>query len=497
MKNNDKNAEKTIQNLLKNIGQDAFIYFPSKILPVLLGFISIPIYTRLFSTSEYGDYSLVMATVNLISVLGIVWLSSSTLRFYDSYKKDKNLNTFYSTLLFSLLISLILISILGLLVLFLLRNILPEQTFRLMYLGIIFFIIYNVFDVHMTILRADQKSGFYTLIQIISIGGNMILGIGLALYLELGIASILWSAIILNLIMSLSIMLKQGFTGLIGVKFISKNTLRDFSSYGFPLIFVSTFSWILNLSDRYIIGFMRDNAEVGIYSVNYQLAGYPISMFYQILMFSAFPIIINAWENHSPENTQKLITQLTRYYFIFTLPALVGLSVLSLNIITIIVNKSFVEGYVIVPWIALSTFILGLCQYINKGAELLKKTKLLIILTSLTAVSNVVLDLILVPKFGYLGAAIGSTISYLLYFVISIFVSKYHLVWIPPIKSFINCFLSSVVMGCGLLLLRNYFAISTFSLFILIIIGIFIYLIGLVLSGEIISEIKYINRRLQ
>jgi len=74
--------------MTKDFLKDTVKYLPAQIAPGIVGFISIPIITRIFLPQDYGKYSLVMATVMVLTAL-VGWLPMSIIRFYPAYERDK------------------------------------------------------------------------------------------------------------------------------------------------------------------------------------------------------------------------------------------------------------------------------------------------------------------------------------------------------------------------------------------------------------------------
>ncbi|GAG39100.1 unnamed protein product, partial [marine sediment metagenome] len=78
--------------------KDIFKYMPAQVVPGIVGFVSIPIITRLFLPQDYGNYSLVMATVMILTTL-LGWLTMSIIRFYPAYERDKKLDYFFGNII--------------------------------------------------------------------------------------------------------------------------------------------------------------------------------------------------------------------------------------------------------------------------------------------------------------------------------------------------------------------------------------------------------------
>src|SRR5690554_2891384 len=99
--NSNKNLEidkNLIDGIFKKISKDVIKYLPSKFIPAIIGLISLPIYTSIFSPTDYGLYSMIVSLVGLISSICAGWLSHSALRYYDEYKVENKEKEYFSTL---------------------------------------------------------------------------------------------------------------------------------------------------------------------------------------------------------------------------------------------------------------------------------------------------------------------------------------------------------------------------------------------------------------
>src|SRR5438045_605162 len=68
--------------------KDTFRYSPASFLPAILGLIASAIFTRIFSPSEYGEYSLVLAVVGPLTIIATEWAAQPIGRFYAEYEKQ-------------------------------------------------------------------------------------------------------------------------------------------------------------------------------------------------------------------------------------------------------------------------------------------------------------------------------------------------------------------------------------------------------------------------
>lgn len=487
--------EKMIDNKLMdkpilNIGKDTLFYIPAKLSTALFGFIGLTIYTRVFSPSEFGTYSLIMATIGIIGIFAYSWINQSNLRLFQPYKSDDRLDLFFSTSFFLILGTLIGLSI----ILFILSKfslLLPEITeYILLIIGVLSTT--SLFETLMTILMSDRKSKIYSVFRSLSVILNLTISLLFIFLFNYRVSAILLGLTITNFILSIIIILKNHVYKYISLQNISIETIKEFIDYGIPLLISLMFSWILVLSDRYIVEYFRGSYEVGLYSASYQLADYPIALISTTIIMAAFPVIIDTWEEKGDQITIDLISNILKYYMLFAIPTLIYINTLSKEFM-IILGNSYSDGYIILPWICFSSLMQGLCMYINKGFELKKKTKTLSFIVCIAAISNILLNLILIPRYGFYGAGVSTGVAYLIYFIVSIVISRKYLKCRIPIKSTINFSLGSLIMGISILAFKGYLSQSPFSLFILTILGVIIYIFFIFLSGELKNEIKFIK----
>lgn len=482
-----KNDELT-KHLILNIGKDTLLYIPAWLFPALFGFIGLSIYTRVFSPTKYGDYSLIMVTIGIFGIFAYSWITSANLRFFTLYRNKNKSEIFFSTSFFTLIGTLIGSSIL--LAILTKLSFLPHDIANHLMLAIGVLIATSFFETLMTILRADRKPKNVSLFRSLSSGLCLASSLLLIYIFNLGISAILLGYLLTNSILSLVIILKFNFQKYIRFKYFSRKASKEFADYGIPLITTGLFAWILSLSDRYIIEYFRGSGEVGIYSATYQLASYPISLISSMIVMAAFPIIINTWEKNGENITKELISTVTRYYLLLAIPLLVGSIALSDEII-LILGESFFLGHVILPWVCFGVLMSGMCIYVNKGLELKKKTRVLSFLVGIAGISNVAMNLLLVPRYGFYGAGVATGLAYLIYFISSVIVSKKYLKWTVKIYSVKNVLICSILMGIAVVMVKGYLSRSLLSLFLLISLGAVIYFAILILIGELKNEVKF------
>jgi len=222
--------------------------------------------------------------------------------------------------------------------------------------------------------------------------------------------------------------------------------------------------------------------EVGIYSASYNITDRTIGLLATLFMLAGAPIGMSIWERQGENEIKKFVCEQTRYYLIFCLPAVVGLSVLAKPIIEIFTTQKYYEGYRIIPLVALGCFFLGLQHRFQWGFSLHKKTGFISVAIVVSGLLNLFLNFLLIPQYGYMLAAITTLISYVFLLFLMIIVSRRFFIWEFPFKSLAKAMCASSVMGIVVYHIGNSLTSSTLLNLVLgICFGIVVYFVMLLL----------------
>jgi O-antigen/teichoic acid export membrane protein len=468
--------------------KDFLKYIPSIIIPGIIGFISIPVLTHFFSPQDYGNYTLILAIIGAVSML-TSWVYLSIVRYNIVYEKEGSSGYFYSNIIKLTVFSAIIIIILYLFFIYLFKNIYTYnfKTLLLVASPILFFSI--IFESFKQFFRARNKPEFYSIFESANKVAAFLAGIIFVYFLKTGVVGLLYGAIVSYiLIFPWAFIFSKRGTNLrdFNNSKISKRFFLEIAYYGIPLMFSNFATWVLSLSDRFIINYFFTTREVGIYSASYKIAEYTVSVIIMLVVFAGTPLLINTWEKEGVEKCRELNMKITRFFLITTFPLSVFLSIFAKNIVMMLTSKDYLEGYKIIPIIIAGVFLLGLQQRFYAGFFFYKKTNLITYSLVLAAVLNVVLNIFFVPRFGYLAAAVTTLIAYSASFVLVVVSSLKLFKWEFPFKTFIKAAFSSAAMGFAIYFINKYVKTTpVISLIYGVLISLVIYFVLLFLTKEL------------
>jgi len=474
-----------LRDRIIEIGRDSVWYLSASAMSNLIGFLSLPILTRVFNPSEFGIFSLVNTAITLITPIFFGWVVSSVIRFYPEYKSKGKLDVFYSTIFhyaphFMLVFLAILLPIAAFIA--------PLGQYRvLICLAIAVFAFYTLFNVATGLMRARQMALQYAVLTVFIQFMRYLVGAGIAVVLSHHVSGSFsvngpfmgWLAGLLMVTpIELAIVkFRQHFHW----KKRSKALQRKFFSFGFVLIFTTFMSEILTSADRYMLQWFKGAYQVGLYSMVYTLITNVETLMISFIMLAAAPVVFRVYELEGEEKAVDLIGRITRYMLLVLVPAMTGMYVLRYPIIKVVTTAKYLPAQsAFLPVIA-GAFLFNISWPPQLAFYLKKRTKLTLIPMSIAAVFNVVLNLYLIPRFGFRGAAWATFAAYLVFFIIVTVMAQRYIRWKFPWIATVRIVAAGAIMTATLEGMLHLPLHGWGGLIILIVTGAVVYLVALFL----------------
>lgn len=472
--------------LLKKAVRDIAIYFPGKLLPALIGLITIPIFSRLFKPAEYGILAIIGVFTTAGSIAVSNWLSSSVVRFLPHYRHKNQLGRFYSTTICSYGLSLAALIVFGVPVCLIIKPTVSANVYRLLPLAGLITAAGGLFTILQTIMRADQKAKQFVVVELSMACGSLIAGLSLVLIFRLGVDGIFWGSLLVMVIVNTG-MIYSLFKAnrMIRLDGFSGASLREFAAYGLPGGVATIGTWLLSMSDRYLIEYIRGTTEVGLYSMGYGIADKSINLVIASLALAVGPILINTWESENREATAGLLGQITRIVIILTIPMAIGLSILSDAVFRVFTTAAYMPGASVLPWVALGAILYGLGHLACVGLSIAKKTMIMARNYITAGFANVILNVLFIPDHGFIAAAINTTAAYGILLAMNIISGRKYLPWLFPWRTLRNVTVAAGIMAALLWTGTLFIAPRLVSLLLSVVIGAVIYGGSLLILGEL------------
>lgn len=426
----------------KKLAKDIGIIGLTELIIALKGLVIIPIITKLLGTENYGIWAQIIVTLSLVTPIATLGLPYTLVRFLAAEKNKKEIQDgIYSVL--AIIFAVVLIISFGI---FLFSSSISnffggEKILVKILAFVILFECLNL--VFLNVFRAFQEMNKYSFFMIFQTIGEVGL-IAVAVFLGYGLFGVILALLIIRsvnfLIMGTHIIKK------IGAKIPNFSRIKEYLHFGLPTIPGNIFLWIVQSSDRYLINYFLGVLFVGYYAPAYTL-GTIINLFVTPLGFVLPAVLSKLYDENKINKVKGYLRYSLKYFLMIGIPVVFGLSVLSKQLLIILSTAEIAEqGYLVVPPIALSILLWGVYAIFFQVIVLKKRTKIVGTIWLIAAFLNLGLNLILIPKFGILGAAITTLMAYAIAFIITCYYSSRDLKFDIDWKFILKSIFASILM---------------------------------------------------
>lgn len=407
--------------MIKVFLQNSLIYTIGTVLTRGIGIILLPIYTRYLTPSEYGVIDLFMILGSIISLTIALEIFQAVARYYPEAKTKSDKQQYVSTaFIFTLLMYIIYITLSIIyaesLTILLLDDIIYINIFYLATISIftngIFYFVLNQLKWQLM----PKKSTIVSIIQVFIVG---IIVIYLLVIENLKVESIFIGQIIGNIIASIIAIYyaKENYK----ISFNYKKFI-EMTSLSLPLVFSGIAIFLSLYIDRVFIKELLGLEELGVYGLAYRFAA--ITSLVMIGFQSALiPLVYTHYqEKETPSNISKLFN----IFVIFALFVISGSILLSQEVVVLMATKKYYESAPLIAILVMTVFFNNMYIF-TPGLGIAKKTKIVMLISFLSAIVNILLNVSLIPFFGLEGAAFATLSSAIVAFILRLILSnKYY-----------------------------------------------------------------------
>ncbi len=228
-----------------------------------------------------------------------------------------------------------------------------------------------------------------------------------------------------------------------------KEFRKELVSYGVPMIAYSTGSWINNAADRYLVSLIKGVAVNGVYGVAYKIPA--ILTVFQRIFAQSWQM--SATKSYGDKNSKEFFSAMYRGYNTFMVAGCSFLILVVKPVALFMFRKDFYSAWLYVPPLLISVVFGALTGFLGSICLAYKDSKAMGWATGTGAVLNIVLNLILIPGYGAMGAAVATAVSYFtMYFMAYRKVAGYVKLDVNlrrDYASYVLLIIEAVIMICG------------------------------------------------
>ena len=401
---------------LKTLYRHSSHYLGGRVAVMLLGFVSFPLFTRIFSVADYGTINLITNTVLLLTVVSKFGFQHAVQRYYpeSAGSSDPNaLRRYYSTLFYATAIFAATLSLLfGASVFFGTARFLGITATGTLLLACALVMIRSLRSMQMNLMQMENKTRLFNGMDI--------------LQKALSIAAIcallfFWKKTVFAFFLGL-----VAVEGLILLQYLPVLRRRDLLSpamfdsafligalrFSFPLM-LAEISWVvLDSGDRFFIQHYLGAQPLGFYAAAYGIAIYLQDVMMAPLQLALFPICMKVWNSEGKKATQDFLSRSLDQFLLAAVLVISVAIVTSHDAIVLLASKKFQQAYTLLPFLVVGLVLSAITIYFRPGLLIHKRASKIAAATFYASVLNIGLNILLLPRIGLLGAALATMVSY-------------------------------------------------------------------------------------
>ena len=402
----------------KNL-RNTILYLAGSMTTAGTAFVLLPVFTKYLTTYDYGVLSFLYS---LSSICGILISLKPSLMIipqlssWDELKLKKVLSGFiFSSIILSIVIGFIAINFIP--------TIFPDINWEMVLFVVIISAIQSPIEIKEALLQVNEKAFRYLKLQLL----KSVIPLFIALYF-ITVIGLGWKGKYLpemgiSLLLGISIITQFWKEGRIHIKYLSLNSIKDIWSYSTPLLFHSLGIVLMLNIDRIIIIQLLNIEANGIYSIGYTIGAF-IGIIHDSFLKVWSPIFYKGMQVN--EKSFRIRFRKFKIIYIFIAFSLLGAFTLCSEwIFNLLVDQKFYEALGVVPYIALGITFEGIRKLFVGHLYFQRKVKLIATTTFIAGITNIILNYLLIPKFGIYGAAYSTLLAYFMTLILTVLVVSY------------------------------------------------------------------------
>ncbi len=383
-------------------------YAPATVVPAVVSFLMIYVYTRLLTPVAYGDFSLVFSAILVVQTSVFFAIPMAVIRFYPEAMAQQRKEAFLSEcyLLFYALTLLILVLVAVASACLLDTSAVRSGLVRAG-LGFLILIARSAVVLNQSANRMALRMGRFNTIEC----AHAVLGFGF------GSLLVYWlggnaEAVLLGLLIAATICMLADYKIMLlpfryGWSKVDRKAMGRLIRFSMPLIAMDLTVCILALSDRFLLEMLGGAGALGIYTVAFNLVERPTTLIASAITTATFPISVQTLQDDGRDAGGRQVGRNAAALLAVMIPGCVGLAFTAPYLSAVMIGPEFRVGVAaLIPIMCLTALFRGISSHVSDHAfHLAGRPTVALFIYAPAAAANIVFNILLIPAYGVFGAA--------------------------------------------------------------------------------------------
>jgi len=392
---------------IQQLARHLVIYGVGDAATSLVSLLLLRVFTHYLTPADYGVITLLL-TVEAVTRILFRWgTDSAFMRLYYDCKDERDQQRLTSTIVWFLLAVDVALVLVG----FACTPFIGRYFFEsAAHDGLIRLVIFNTFIgtflfIPNCLLRIREQSTLFAVLTFIKSSATIVVRLMLVIPLRMGVEGVVWSDTIVTV--ALIVIMAKWVLPLLRPVF-SRRLLREALHFGLPRLPHAIAHQAIAVSDRWLMAYFLTVSDIGLYGVGSSF-GQALKLFLNGFEFAWAPFYFGSM--HRPD-AKTLYARLTTYVFGSVVLLAAGLSAIATDLVRLMAAPEFGRASIVIPATAIGVVAQAAYQVTAIGLNITKQAKYFPIATALAAIVSIAGNLIVMPRYGLLGAAYMNAIAY-------------------------------------------------------------------------------------
>ncbi len=392
---------------LRELAVNLTVYGMGDVAVQLASFLLLPVYTIVLSPTEYGAIALLLIVEQVVRVVNRWGVDASFMRFYYDCPDVAARRQLASTIFFFLAVASVALMAAGLAAApYIARPLFGGDDFTTAFRIVLVTTVFgSVSFLPFHVLRIEGRARTFVALTFANNLATLLVKLLLVVVLRKGVIGVVLADLVVAV--GLALALLPRYAALIRPVF-SARVLKDCLCFGLPRVPHSFAHQVIAVADRFTLSRFAPLQQLGVYNVGASL-GLGLKLFLSAFETAWAPFYFR--EMNAPDARQTFRT-MTTYAFGFLALLVAGLAAVSHDLVRLMTMPRFYGASGIVPWIGLGVGLQGIYLLTSIGLNITKRTAYYPVATGAATVAAIGASLLLVPRYGALGAAWSNVIAY-------------------------------------------------------------------------------------
>jgi len=404
-------VSRAVGSEMKKLIQHSSHYLAGLFGGLAIGFISFPIFTRVFTVADYGMIDFIQKILLVPTALSKAGMQNSVLRFYNEkeFSADReSAKRYYSTMLLGVAAMAVGITLVFLVaVKFLLRNLVDGPLATLLCFASALILLRAVESILLSFLRIEERTAAYNAASVLMKAATVGTVLAFLPWLGRSVHTYL-SATMAAEIAIVAVLVAFLFRRrLLSAVSFDRTLFRSAVGFGLPLVFYELAGVILLTADRALVRHYLGAEALGYYSVAYGLSQYVNDLMTVPLGLAILPIYLRLWSSEGRDKTTEFLHVSLDFYLMAAAGIYMLVTLGSHDALLLLASPKYLGADRLIPYLVGGLLIYTTHVFLCAGLLIKKKTTVMAGAIVCSTALNVALNCLLLPKLGLQGAAVA------------------------------------------------------------------------------------------